>query len=303
VASHLENLETILTYIVEKTSADKMVDILYERIKFMVEEHITQRDLENFVAYFKFLLGTAHIPKKLIFEPKLVQAFIHRTYAECTDQTQTERGKILYEYLKTKIDKGTEMNTVNLKQLAKGFKQTRIPSLEKLMDRMRIAMILKWLQGPLQDKLSGGLKDYIAYLATIYGQYKTNRVFNVEWQVYDVSKKDLVVLRDEYEIFDKALKDAARLIRVARVKRVTSEEYQEQFRVVFDSLDNLVKMKERGEFAPGDLFKDKIIVSTTLIYIQDEYVKKDAELKKFAQLLVSLYYQFRDKHYTAMARA
>ena len=58
-------------------------------------------------------------------------------------------------------------------------------------------------------------------------------------------------------------------------------------------------MTKKGELDSVEAFKDKIIVSTALIYIQDEFVKKDTELKKLTQLFVSLYYQFRDKHYVS----
>ncbi len=297
MATHLENLENILTFIVDETPSLRIIDVLYDRIEFVVEKQIAVRDAENFMAYFKFLLSTSRIPKKLKFAPKLMQAFINRTYADLDSSTQKRRSKKLYEYLELKIGLGTEIGDEDLKLLEVIVKQERKPTLDKLKEKVHIAMLLKWLQGPLKDKLSKGLQDYIIFLATVYGQYQTERVFDAEWQPYEVSDKDMAIIEQEYEVFKTALTNAIEKIKKARIKKPRTTKGQEQFRVVFDSVTNLIEMQERGEIDSVDAFRDKLIVSTALIYIQDEFVKKDAELKKFVQLLVSLYYQFRDKHY------
>lgn len=299
MATHLENLEKILVFILRETSAKKMIDILYEKIKFTVEEHIILRDIENFIAYFKFLLSVTNIPQELKFELKLIQAFIDRTYVGFSDQIQKFRARKLYTYLKKRLHGGAKITDKDLELLEKTLKQARKPSLEKLMEHIRVAMILKWLQGPLKDQLSMGMKDYVIFLATAYGQYEQDRVFNIEWQPYNVSKKDMSLIIRDYTIFEISIIEAMQAIRKARASNPNPNKYREQFRIVLVSLDNLVKMTKKGELDSVEAFKDKIIVSTALIYIQDEFVKKDPELKKLTQLFVSLYYQFRDKHYVS----
>ncbi len=299
MVTHLENLEKILAFILKETSAEKMIDILYEKIKSTVEEHIVLRDIENFIAYFKFLLSISYIPQKLKFELKLIQAFIERTYVGFSDQIQKFRAGKLYDYLKTQLHSGVKITDKDLELLEETLKQARKPTLEKLMEHVRTGMILKWLQGPLKDQLSKGLKDYVIFLATTYGQYEQDRVFNIEWQPYSVSKKDVTLIMGEYTIFEISIIEAMQAIRKARASNPNPNKYREQFRIVLISLDNLVKMTKKGELDSVEAFKDKIIVSTALIYIQDEFVKKDTELKKLTQLFVSLYYQFRDKHYVS----
>ncbi len=299
MARHIENLESLLTFIVEETPSLRIVNILYDRIKFTIERQIAMRDAENFLAYFKFLLSSSHIPKKLKFEPKLVQAFINRTYAELDSTIQEYRAKKLYEYLEYKLNIGTEIGADDLKLLEIILKQERKPTLDKLKERVRMALLLKWLQGPLKDKLSKGLQDYIIFLATLYGQFQADGVFDVDWQPHDISEKDILMIEHEYEVFKTAVMKAIEDIKNARSKGSRATKGQEQFRVVFDSVTNLIKIQEKGELDSIEAFKDKLLVSTALIYIQDEFVKKDAELEKFVQLLVSLYHQFRDKHYNS----
>jgi len=302
MATHLENIEDILSFIATDTSAETMLDALYKKIRFLVERYIVLRDAENFTAYFKFLLSTDKLPKELVFNNKLIQAFINRTYADSKEEIQNFRGDILYRYLSKSLVKEAEINPGALDELENIIKREKAPSLEILKERVRIAMILKWLQGPLEAQLSGGLRDYITFLATIYGQYKTDRVYNVDWQPYDISDEDMAVLNSEYAVFELSLMEAIKLIREARARKPRSNNYKDQFRIVLISLDNLVRLAKKGELDSPHAFRDKIIVATTLIYIQDEFVEKDPELKKLIQLFVSLYYQFRDKHYTSVEK-
>jgi len=127
-------------------------------------------------------------------------------------------------------------------------------------------------------------------------------VYNVDWQPYDISDEDMAVLNSEYAVFELSLMEAIKFIREARARKPRSNNYKDQFRIVLISLDNLVRLAKKGELDSPHAFRDKIIVATTLIYIQDEFVEKDPELKKLIQLFVSLYYQFRDKHYTSVEK-
>jgi len=297
---HLDNLEKILTFILRETSAQKMIDILYDRIEFFVERHILLRDVENFAAYFKFLLSTSLVPKKLKFEPKLVQAFVDRTYAGFSASIQKFRARKLYAYLKNKLELGTKVSDDNLALLENILKIEKKPTFDRLVEHIRIAVILKWLQGPLKDQVSEGLKDYVIFLATVYGQYEKNRVLNVEWHPYAISEEDMTLIVREYKIFETSIMEALQVIREAISKNPDPKKYQEQFRIVIVSLDNLVKLSKKGELNSFEAFRDKIIVAITLIYVQDDFVEKDSELKKLIQLFISLYRQFSDKSYATV---
>lgn len=294
---HLKNLERILKYTLKETSAEKAVDTLYEKTKLIIEQHITQRDVENFIAYFKLLSDYMQDSKTLKFEHKLAQNFINRTYAECDHKTRYYRTKNLCNYLENKFDKFDVLDNTDLTFIEKELKEDKKPSIEKVMERVCIAMILKWLQGCLQDKLSEDLHDYIVFLATIYSMYGTNRVFNVEWQSYNISKNDAELINSEYRFFEIAITDTIRCIKEAMVKKPYSNKYKDQFQIVLSSIDNLIRMSKKGQLDSAEAFKDKIIIAATLIYLQDEFVEKDPELKKFINLFVSFYYQFRDKRY------
>jgi len=293
--THLDNLEKILEFILKETLAKDMIKILNEKIKLQVETYTMLRDIENFIAYFRIVLSSSQIPKKLKFEPKLVQVFINRTYTGFTTPTQSFRAARLYEYLKTKIRESSEIGLEHIKILEKAFKELKKPALKKIMEHARIATLLKWLQGPLKNQLSEELQDYIIFLATIYGQHRRNLVFNIEWHLRKVSQKDRTTLIREYKIFEIALMEALQAVRNVKTKNPDSNNYQEQFNIVHTSLENLNEMSEEGTLDSFDSFKDKIIVSTALIYIQDEFVGKDPELEKLIQLFVSLYCKFRDK--------
>ncbi|UCG91391.1 MAG: hypothetical protein JSV97_09960 [candidate division WOR-3 bacterium] len=298
MTTHLDNLEKILAFILRETPAQEMINILNEKIKVQVEIYMMMRDIENFIEYFKIVLSSSQIPKNLKFEPKLIRAFTKRTYTGFTIPTQDFRADRLYEYLKSKIGEGVDINLEHITLLEEEFRKLKKSSLEKIMEHARIATILKWLQGPLKNQLSLELQDYITFLATIYGQYRRNLVINIEWHPCEVSRKDLTTLTGEYRIFEIALMEALQAVRDSKTKNPDPQNYQEEFDIVLKSLENLNKMSEEGALDSFDSFKDKILVSTALIYIQDEFVTKDREFEKLIQLLVSLYYQFRDK-YTA----
>ena len=297
--THLKNIETILSFINEHTTADTVIDTLCDEVENLIEHHITYRDVENFVAYFKFILSSSHVPKQITFDQNLIMAFINRTYAEYSDEAQMRRVTELCDYLKDSIPFDAEILIEMFTAVENRLKKDRLPDLKMVIQRARIGLVLKWLQGPLENELSPGLRDYITFLATVYGQYKSNRVLNVDWVPYDLTEHDKEVLQREYVSLEQAIKKAIARIQQAQGK-VKSKKYQDEFRVVLLSLDNLVKKAKSGELDSAEAFKDKVLVATTLMYVQDDFVEKDAELKKLIQLFVSLYRQFRDKHYESL---
>ncbi len=295
MGTFLEHLQTIFEFVLKETTPPGMIGILYEKIRSMTETHIMQRDIENFVAYFKLLLSTSRMPKKLKFERKLIRAFIDRTYTEFTESTQEFRANRLYDYLRNKLDEGTEIQSQHLERLESSLMVQKRPSLDNVEEHVQIAMILKWLQGPVKGKLSKELQDYIVSLGTTYGQSQRQLVPDVELKTHDVSEQDMGIIKKEYKTFESAINDSLKAVKDARSKKIDPGKYQDQFRIIISSLDSLVKMSDKGMLNSVESFKDKVIVSTALIYIQDEFVRKDPQLRKIIQLLISLYYQFRDK--------
>lgn len=294
--AHLENIATILNYIDEHTTAEIVLDTLCDEVEDLVEWHIVCRDVENFIAYFKFILSSSHFPKQLLFDQSLVTAFINRTYDDYSNEVQMHRVVELRDYLKRTLPIDSEITFERLGRVEARLSEDRTPDLLTVIRRVRIGLILKWLQGMQQDRLSPGLRDCITFLATVYGQYKSNSVLNVDWLPCDITESDAKILRREYILLEHAIREAILLIQQAKAK-IRSVKYQDEFRIVLISLDNLVKKARSGELDSAEAFKDKILVATTLMYVQDDFVIKDAELKKLVQLFVSLYRQFRDKHY------
>lgn len=295
MGTFLEHLQTIFEFVLKETTPQGMIGILYEKIRSMAEIHIMQRDIENFVAYFKLLLSTSRMPKRLKFERKLIRAFIDRTYTEFTESTQEFRANRLYDHLRNKLDEGIEIQSQHLERLESSLMAQKKPSLDNIEEHVQIAMILKWLQGPVKGKLSKELQDYIVSLGTTYGQSQRRLVPDVELKTYDVSEQEMGIIKKEYKTFENAINDSLKAVKEARSKKIDPGKYQDQFRIIISSLDSLVKMNDKGMLNSVESFKDKVIVSTALIYIQDEFVRKDPQLRKIIQLLISLYYQFRDK--------
>ena len=105
------------------------------------------------------------------------------------------------------------------------------------------------------------------------------------------------ILDSEYRVFEIAIIEALQTVRDVRAANPDLSRYEEQFQIVLSSLENLGKLEEAGKLGSFDSFMDRLIVSTALIYIQDDFVEKDAELKKLIQLFVSMYFKYRDKRY------
>ena len=293
----LKDLERIFEFLLLKSDAKGMVTTLYDEIKDMTEVQITLRDAENFVAYFEVILSAPKVPKKVKFNRDLIKAFISRTYTGIHNDTLEERVVSLYNYLKKEIEDNAEITRETLKKIMQDLNESKKPSLEKIMHQATIATILKWLQGPLKEKLSLELQDNVVFLATVYGQHKKNLAINVDWHTFGVTKEDLGIIESDYPELEIAVMEALKMIREAHAAMPAQSSYKDQFQVVMTSFDNLVMFEEGGILDSVNAFKDKLVISITLIYLQDEYVKKDPELKKLIQLFVSMYVKFRDKHY------
>jgi len=297
---HLANLEQIFAYVLRESSAQGIVDVLHGDIRFMVERHILVRDLENFITYFNFVPHTQHAPSKLKLDHKLIQAFVDRTYGGGLKQTHEQRVRKLHEYLQVTLGDHVKVDSECITTLERHLKEERAPSLAKLMRKARIALILKWFRGPLQDQLSDDLQDYISFLAAAYGQLQASRIFDIAWQTHKVGTNDWAVITSELMVFVSAIAQALSIVRDAKDKQQQYVSYHQQFQLVLNSLDNLMKRNQKDEVNTIDAFTDKIIVSVSLIYLQDDFVEKNPELEKFIQLLISLYYQFRDKRFSVV---
>jgi len=294
---HLRNLARILKYTLKEISAERIIDILYEKTRFLIEQHITQRDIENFVAYLKFLSSSPRSQKVIKIDKKLMQDFVNHVYSECDHKTRYFRLRNLTWYFEKKLGKNVVLDKTELTVIFQKLKRDKQTSMDKVKMRVCIALILKWLQGFLESKLSEGLNQYVAFLASVYGLYGTNRVFNVDWQPYDVSSEDAAVINREYKFFESAITDAIMRVNKAVVKKPLSTKYKDQFQIVLESINKLIKLSEEGKLDSAEAFTNKIIIAATLIYLQDDFVEKDEDLNKFINLFVSFYYQFRDKRY------
>ncbi|MEO0226093.1 MAG: hypothetical protein ABIL05_03975 [candidate division WOR-3 bacterium] len=295
---HLKNIEKILLYTLEVLVPQKIVNILYDKIHQLIDAQILKRDVENFSSYFKFVLSSSAIPKKLLINEEIVRVFIDRTYSGFDQTLRDQRAQRVFEYLKEKIGAGVEINIKNLSRLDRILSYESRPNFDRVKERILIALILKWFQGPLQERISDELNDYIIFLATSFGQYRSERVLNVENVTFEVSQNDLDLIISEFSNFEFALLEAIEEIRNAYSRPSKSRNGRDQFRFVFESLDRLALKSQEGKLNDVSAFKDKIIVATTLIYLQDEFVEKDVEVKNLVQLFISLYYQFRDKRHT-----
>lgn len=294
---HLKNLERILKYTLKETSGEKIIDTLYEKTRSIIEQHITKRDVENFVAYLQLLSEYPQGQKCFKLGRKEVQNYVNRIYSECDHKTRYLRTNNLYNYFENMLGRNIVLDNTEVAVIYKKLSEDKGSSLEKIMCRVCIAMTLKWLQGFLQDKLSEGLHNHIVFLASIYGMYGTNRVFNVDWQPYSISGHDATLIESEYPVFETAITNAIRNIKKASIKKEYSNKLEGQFQFVLSSIDHLIIMSKKGLVESGKAFMDKIIIAASLIYLQDEFVEKNSELRSFINLIVSFYYQFRDKRY------
>ncbi len=294
---HLKNLERILKYTLKETSGEKIIDTLYEKTKSTIEQHITKRDVENFVAYLQLLSEYPQGQKCFKLGRKQVQNYVNRIYSECDHKTRYLRTNNLYSYFENMLGRNIVLDNTEVTVIYEKLSGDKRSSIEKIMCRVCIAMTLKWLQGFLQDKLSEGLHNHIVFLASIYGMYGTNRVFNVDWQPYGISGNDAALIESEYPVFETAITNAIKNIKKASLKKEYSNKLEGQFQFVLSSIDHLIIMSKKGLLESGEAFMDKIIIAASLIYLQDEFVEKNSELRSFINLIVSFYYQFRDKRY------
>jgi hypothetical protein len=296
---HLENIEKILCYTLEQIKPETLIQTLYEKTNSMIEKHVTHRDIENFASYFKFVLSSAVVPKQPVLDERVVAFFVNRTYAGFDEESKQLRIKKIFEYAQERCGAGAEINSRTIKRLEKALAEDLRPTFEKVRERILVATMLKWLQGPLQAKLSSEVNDYVTFIATSFGQYEGKRILNVEKITHHLSKLDRAAIVDAYADLEIAVMEAISDIRRAREKLPKASSGRDTFRVIFDSLDNLVKGSSEKDPNDISVFKDKLLVSTALIYLQDELVEKDVEVKNLIQLFVALYYQFRDKRHPA----
>ena len=293
----LANMVRALEFVLGETRPSEIVGFLTERIKERFESAILERNIENFIAYFRVIISGKHPPKVLSFDRRLVQAFIARTDTGSRNADSDSRTQRLYDYLSGKIKDGAQITTAHLDRIEEEFTVLKMPSLGKVLESIRVAMILKWLQGSLMKKMSHALQDHIVVLGAVYGECKKSLISNVEWPEFSLASEDSELLADDYRIFEKALREALNGFKTALDSRPTPGNYEAQFQIVFDSLDRLAELNAEGKLDSIESFKDRIIVSSSLIYVQDDYVIKNDKLHQLIQLFVSMYIKYRDKRY------
>jgi hypothetical protein len=296
MTSHVDNIEALILYALKNVESQRVVEILNERITSLAETYILKRDIDNFVSYFIYVLSGPVLPKKLSLDVKLVRHFVQRTYAGFDKESRELQTRKIHNHIKKTIGDNVEINGKNLGALRNSLKEDEF-TFEKLKERIVIALLLKWLQGPLKEKLSESLNDYIVFLATTFGQFESDRIINFEVEDFRMGKEDLAILCLEYTFFETALLDALTIVRTFKPKVTKNTSVRDQFRFVFKSLDNLVVSIQSETKDELTVFRDKLIVSISLIYLQDSYVRKEPEVENLINLFVSLYYQFRDKRY------
>jgi hypothetical protein len=294
LTSHVNNIEALIQHALKNVESQRVVEILNERITSLAETQILKRDIDNFVSYFIYVLSGPVLPKKLTLDVKLVRHFIKRTYAGFDKESQELQTRKIYNHIKKTIGENVEINGKNLGALRNSLKEEEF-TFEKLKERIIIGLLLKWLQGPLKEKLSESLNDYIVFLATTFGQFVSDRIINFEVEDYRMGQKDLAILTLEYTFFETALLDALMIIRKFQSKLSKNASVRDQFRFVFKSLDNLIVSIQSETKDELTIFRDKMIVSISLIYLQDSFVRKEPEVENLINLFLSLYYQFRDK--------
>lgn len=291
---HIENIQALIDFTLRDVESHRVVEILNERITKLAKTYILKRDIDNFVSYFLYVLSSPKVPKQVAMSIKLVSHFIQRTYAGFDAEAQDQQTMVIHEFIKKQIGDGAAMNGKNLGILRNSLKEEEF-TFEKLKERIVIGLLLKWLQGPLKNNLSDALNDYVAFLATTFGQFESNRIINFETEDFKIGKDDLATLAIEYGFFETTLLDARAIIKKAVAETPKNASLRDQFRFVFDSLDNLMKNAESGALDELSSFRDKIIVSISLIYLQDDFVRKEPDVQELINLFVSLYFRFRDR--------
>lgn len=294
---HVDNIKALIDFTLKEVESHRVIEILNERITKLAKTYVLKRDIDNFVSYFLYVLSSPRVPKQVAMSIKLVRHFIQRTYAGFDAEAQDQQSAIIYAFIKKQIGDGAVINGKNLGVLRNSLKEEEF-TFEKLKERIVIGLLLKWLQGPLKKSLSDTLNDYIAFLATTFGQFESNRIINFETEDSKIGENDLATLAIEYGFFETTLLDAQAIIQKAIAETPKSAPLRDQFRFVFDSLDNLMKIAESGQADELTSFRDKIIVSISLIYLQDDFVRKEPDVQNLINLFVSLYFQFRDKRLT-----
>ena len=295
--NHIKNVGELLSYALKEIESKQVIEVLGRKIHHLVDIHVMKRDIQNFISYLRFVLSAPVVPKKLYVDIKLIKHFIDRTYVGFDDKVQASRTDIIYNFITHKIKAKSEINEQSLSTLEAALTRETRSTFEKLKDYILVALLLKWFNGALRDKLSQNLNDFIVYLATIFGQLQSDRILNVEDEIPQISQHDMAVLAMEYAFFEAALMDGIQKIQESITDSTSSKPLRDQFRVVFECLDNLINTTKKSQGDELSSFRDKIVISTALVYLQDDFVAKDPEVSNLINLFVSMYYQFRDKRY------
>ncbi len=292
--NHIERLEELLSYALGEIKSKQVIEVMGVKLHVLVDFKVLCRDIQNFVSYLQFVLSAPKVPKALKLDLQLIRFFIDRTYVGFDPVIQDIRVQKLYGYLRDKLDDSAPINDKSFALLEKTLKTECKPTFENLREYILLALLLKWFNAGLKDKLSSTLDDYVVYCATVFGQLQSDRVLNIEYETPEISESDQVTLATEYTFFETALSDAIKKVKENAALSKKSQPLKQQMRIVFVCLDRLINADKvkADEIA---VFRDKLIVSTALIYLQDEFVVKDPEVQNLIKLFVSLYYQFRDK--------
>ncbi|MEM1577573.1 MAG: hypothetical protein QXM27_00955 [Candidatus Pacearchaeota archaeon] len=267
--NHIKNIIEIINYIADQVYRLEDKNIIketYKKLYEIIEEKAIYCEISNLIYFWKI--------KK------------EKNIDDCFKELFKNRDPMLELIVRSELEKlKEEVKDENLEIIVEKKKKMEM---DKLKDYCFINILLSWLGGPLKNKISNKLKDFIGYTSTlinylnneIYLDYITQIEINNLFEEKDtkvIENHKIYFLINIYEALNK-LKDDLKNYPNEIDQIMFIDKYLKKLETEVNNLDDLF-----------NYFSDKIIVLTSLIYLTWYPIEiRLNELDKFEKILSNL---------------
>lgn len=284
MGAHIKNIIKIINYSAEKIyelDEKNIFKKVYENIHEIIKQKALYCEISNLICFYEI----ENLQKNTTLDECIEKLFKHRD--------------VFYELIiKSEIEKlKKDYGIKNLKNIVEEKKKMNIDTLKEYCF---ISLFLNWLQGPLKNKISNKLKDFIGYATTLIN-YLNQSTLYLDY----VTKIDIenFIEEKDFELL-KEWKDALLVNLYEAVKKLKEEDKNtksifEEFLFIHKSLKKLESEVGSDMEKLLEYFSEKIIVSVSLIYLTNYPIEiKISEINDFNRMVKNFivrYSRYSDK--------
>lgn len=281
--NHIKNIIKIINYIAEEIhnlNEKEIFNKVYENLHKIMGKKALYCEISNLISFWEMK------QKNISLE-------------ECLKEFFKNRNPIYELLIKSEIESLIKKNKEeNLKIIIEEKKKMDFNTLKEYCF---ISVFLNWLQGPLRNKISNKLKDFIGYTATLINYFHQD---SLSFEYIEKIDKENFIEEKDFELLKESKLEF--LVTLYDCLHKLKNEIKNNYNSIIDEFLFVHKYLKKLETEIGDdikkLFENfsyKIIISISLIYLTNYPITiKIKEIDKFDRIIknfITRYSKYSDK--------